>query len=205
MAGLAVAAIAELGSGVADRKPPQPGRVRVFSGREWGGASELSERTREEDSDLAGQIVSMHPRLLRFALSLTREHEAAADLAQETITRALASQWRFQPGTNLRAWLFRIMRNLHLNLIRAASSRPGLVSIEELIAEPASSDYEKRNPVEAAVIGRADLRRVAAAYRSLPTVFAVPLYLAAVEELTYAEVAAVLDVPVGTVMYRVYR
>ena len=183
----------------------QHSRVPVFSIRTWGGPGELSERNLEEEGDLASQIVSLHPRLLRFAHSLTRDHDAATDLAQETITRGLASQWRFQPGTNLSAWLFRIMRNLHLNLIRASSTRPGLISIEELVAEPAAGDSDQRNPVEAEVIRRADLRRVAEVYRTLPAAFAIPLYLCAVEELSYAEVAAVLDVPVGTVMSRVYR
>jgi len=104
---------------------------------------------------------------------LTHDSEAAEDLAQETIARALESQWRFQPGTNLKAWLFRILRNVHLNALRSAGTHPALISIEEFVAEPASHD-EGPNPVEARVIERADVRRVAEIYRSLPPAFAIP-------------------------------
>ena len=175
----------------------------VFSARAWGRS--LSERNAEEGGDLASQIVAMHPRVLRFARSLTHDREAAADMAQETMVRALASQWRFQPGTNLKAWLFRILRNIHLNVLRSARTRPGLVSIEELVVEPTSGHEHNLNPVEAKVIERADLRRIAEVYRTLPPAFAIPLYLTAVEDLSYAEVASILDIPLGTVMSRVYR
>jgi RNA polymerase sigma-70 factor (ECF subfamily) len=163
----------------------------------------MSEREPDVGGDVAAQIVGLRPRLVRFAWSLTRDPEAAEDLAQETIARALAALWRFQPGTNLKAWLFRILRNCHLNAARAAGTRPVLVSIEQLVGEPAS--HESSDPVEERVIERADLRRVAEVYRTLPEAFAVPLYLSAVEELSYAEVAAILDIPLGTVMSRVYR
>jgi RNA polymerase sigma-70 factor (ECF subfamily) len=175
----------------------------AFVARAWG-AVELSEGNVEEDGDLAAQIVHLRPRLLRFALSLTHEREVAEDLVQETIARALAAQWRFEPGTNLKAWLFRILRNVHLNILRAAGSRPAMVSIEELVTDPVAPN-ENLNPVEARVIERADLRRIMDAYRSLPPAFAIPLYLTAVEELSYAEAASILDIPVGTVMSRVYR
>lgn len=165
----------------------------------------MSERNLEEEGDLAGQIVGLRPRLVRFAWSLTRDHEAAEDLAQEAIVRALASQWRFQPGTNLKAWLFRILRNVQLNVIRAERTHPALVSIEELVVEPVGLHDHQLNPVEARVIERADLRRVAEVYRTLPTAFALPLFLTAVEELSYAEAASILDIPVGTVMSRVFR
>ncbi len=165
----------------------------------------MSERSPEAEGDLAAQIVTLQPRLLRFAWSLTRDRETAEDLAQETIARALASQWRFQPGTNLKAWLFRILRNIHLNVLRAAGTRPALVSIEELVMEPAGAHEQDVNPVEARVIARADLTQIADAFRKLPPAFAIPLYLTAVEELSYAETASILDIPVGTVMSRVYR
>ena len=165
----------------------------------------MSERSPEGEGDLAAQIVKLQPRLLRFAWSLTRERQAAEDLAQETIARALVSQWRFQPGTNLKAWLFRILRNVHLNVLRAGRTHPSLVSIEELVVDPAGAHERNVNPVEARVIERAELTRVTEAFRTLPPAFAIPLYLTAIEELSYAETASILDIPVGTVMSRVYR
>src|SRR5262249_41096543 len=104
----------------------------VFSAPEWSVAA-VSERSPEKEGDLAVQIVGMRSRLVRFAWSMTRDREEAEDLAQETIVRALASQWRFQPGTECQAWLFRILRNLHLNILRSAGTHPSLVSIEDLI------------------------------------------------------------------------
>jgi RNA polymerase sigma-70 factor (ECF subfamily) len=158
----------------------------------------------QDDGDVADQIVGLRPRLVRFAWSLTRDSSAAEDLAQETIARALASRWRFQAGTNLKAWLFRILRNVHLNEVRAVAARPALISIEQLVAETAP-EHRPVDPVEARAIERADLRRLAEVYRTLPSAFAIPLYLTAVEELSYAEAASILDVPIGTVMSRVYR
>jgi len=178
--------------------------LEVFSAQAWDAGEAMSERDLEGE-DLATQIVELRPRLMRFAWSLTRDREAAEDLAQETIARALASQWRFQPGTNLKAWLFRILRNVHLNVIRAARTHPALVSIEELVGEPVSVHEQNVNPVEARVIERADLQEIADVYRTLKPTFALPLFLTAVEELSYAEVASILDIPVGTVMSRVYR
>ncbi len=183
----------------------QNARAGVFSAQRWSAAAAMSDRSPEEEGDVAAQIVNLRPRLLRFAWSLTRDREAAEDLAQETIARAIASQWRFQPGTNLKAWLFRILRNIHLNVLRAAGTHPALVSIEELMVEPAGQHEQDPNPVETRVIERAELRRIADAYRTLPPTFAAPLHLTAVEELSYAETALILDIPVGTVMSRVYR
>src|SRR5262245_4197865 len=176
----------------------------VFSARVWRRPVAVSERNPQEEGDLAAQIVGLRGRLVRFAWSLTRDSGSAEDLAQETIARALASRWRFQPGTNLKAWLFRILRNVHLNDLRAARSHSALVSIEELVIESGVEDG-RQDPVEARVIERADVRQLAEAFRTLPPAFALPLYMTAVEELSYAEAASVLDVPVGTVMSRVYR
>jgi RNA polymerase sigma-70 factor (ECF subfamily) len=164
----------------------------------------LSEGNAVSEGDIAAQIVGLRPRLVRFGWSLTHDAAAADDLAQETIARALASSWRFQPGTNLKAWLFRILRNVHLNAVRSAAAQPALVSIEELVSEPRARD-QPLDPVEAQAIARAELRRIAEVYRSLPPAFALPLFLTAIEELTYAQAASVLGVPVGTVMSRVYR
>ena len=164
----------------------------------------MSEKSPEEEDDVAAQIVRLRPRLVGFAWSLTRDRDMAEDLAQETIARAIASQWRFQPGTNLKAWLFRILRNVHLNMVRAAGTQPAVVSIEELAAEGLPHG-KNLDPVEAQVIERADLRRLAEVYRTLPPAFATPLFLTAIEDLSYVEAASILDIPVGTVMSRIYR
>ena len=177
----------------------------VFSTEPWSTAAAVSDRSLEEEDDLGAQIVDHRTRLVRFAWSLTRDREAAQDLAQETIARALAAKWRFEPGTNLKAWLFRILRNIHLNMLRADATHPGVLSIEEIVREPVSLREQGVNTVEAAVLERAELERIAQVYRTLPRNFAIPLYLTAVEELSYAEVASILEIPVGTVMSRVYR
>ena len=178
--------------------------MAVFSVGAWAAPIAMSERNPEGEGDVAAQIVALRPRLVRFAWSLTHDRDAADDLAQETIARALAAEWRFQPGTNLKAWLFRILRNCHLNIIRAQGKHPTLVSIEELAGNLPARDAHS-DPVQARVIERADLRRIVEIFRTLPPTFALPLYLTKVEELSYSEVSSVLDIPVGTVMSRVYR
>jgi RNA polymerase sigma-70 factor (ECF subfamily) len=157
-----------------------------------------------DEGALADQIAALQPRLLRFAWSLTRDQHEAADLAQETVLRALGSQWRFSPGSNLKAWLFRILRNLYLNRQRSASAHAETVPFDDLDLHLGRSD-QQANPVERAVLIKAELEDVVAAFRSLPALYAGPLHLTAVEELTYAETATILDIPLGTVMSRVYR
>jgi len=186
-------------------RPASPNvTLGVFSAPSWGALAVVSKTSPQEQGDVAAQIVGLRPRLVRFAWSLTRDPASAEDLAQETILRALASQWRFQEGTNLKAWLFRILRNVHLNAVRDAGTHPALVSIEDLVLDPAAG-REQSDPVEARVIERADLRKVAEVYRTLPPAFGAPLYLTAVEELTYSEASSILGLPIGTVMSRVYR
>ena len=157
-----------------------------------------------DEGAIAEQIAALQPRLFRFAWSLSRDPEEAADLAQETVLRALGSQWRFTPGTNLKAWLFRILRNLYLSRQRSASAHAETVLFDDLDANLGLADRQA-NPVEQAVIVKAQLEDVLAAFRSLPALYAAPLHLTAVEGLTYAATARILDIPIGTVMSRVYR
>lgn len=152
---------------------------------------------------IAEQIAGLQPRLLQFALSLARDPEEASDLAQETVTRALGSLWRFTPGTNLRAWLFTILRNLYLNRQRAANRHAPIVALDDFAAGLAADGPV--DPVCHQALLRADLERVREAFRRLPPVFAVPLHLTTVEGLSYAEAARILDVPIGTVMSRIHR
>jgi RNA polymerase sigma-70 factor (ECF subfamily) len=152
------------------------------------------------DEAVADEIVELQPRLHRFARSLTQDPEEAADLAQETTARALGAVRSFRPGTNLRAWLFRILCNTYLNQRRAARRRPVAGPLDDL--EAAAGDAPT---VEQDVLVRAELRDVLEAFRGLPERYATPLYLTAVEERSYAEVARELGIPIGTVMSRIHR
>jgi len=157
----------------------------------------------EGDAGLAEEIAAQAPRLRGYAYSLTHDAADAEDLAQETVARALKASDRFQPGTNLSAWLFAIARNLHISRIRTAARRPSVSADDldqELPADPGVLD-----PVEQAVLARADMRELMAAFRALPPLFAEPLRMTAIEELSYQETAHRLGVPIGTVMSRIYR
>jgi RNA polymerase sigma-70 factor, ECF subfamily len=156
------------------------------------------------DDVMADEIVDLQPRLYRFARSLTRDPEEASDLAQEATARALGAQHSFTPGTNLRAWLFRILRNTYLNQQRIARRHPAAASLAVVLPR---DEFTGSGPhsVEHDVLVRAKLRSVAEAFRQLPERYATPLYLTAVEERSYAEVASELRIPIGTVMSRIYR
>jgi len=155
------------------------------------------------DDTFADEVVGLRPRLVGFAFTLAREHAEAEDLVQETILRALAARDRFRPGTNLRAWLFTILRNLHLNRRRASAARPALVPLEDVDVQGHAGSAPRL--VEETVILRAEVARIRAAMRDIPPALAMTLHLVAVEDLTYSEVAAILEVPVGTVMSRMFR
>jgi RNA polymerase sigma-70 factor (ECF subfamily) len=156
------------------------------------------------DEVVADEIVDLQPGLYRFARSLTRDPDEASDLAQEATARALGALRSFTPGTNLRAWLFRILRNTYLNRLRAARLHPAPVPLEAAPDNSGPADG-RRAPVEHDVLVRAELRAVLDAFRGLPERYATPLYLTAVEERSYAEVARELGIPIGTVMSRIYR
>lgn len=156
-----------------------------------------------DQDDLDDQIARLKPNLLGFARSLARDHAEAEDLVQETFSRALGARHRFEPGTNLRAWLFTILRNLHLNRRRDAAAHPHIVGLEELVADRAAD--RRVTDVEEQVLARATLEQVAGAFRALPPEFAAPLHLVTVEDMSYAQVASLLDIPIGTVMSRVHR
>ncbi len=123
------------------------------------------------DDVLAGEIVDLQPRLYRFARSLTSDPEEASDLAQEATARALRARLSFAPGTNLRAWLFRILRNTYLNQRRIerrhAAPNPVVLSVPDL--EWTGSGLRS---VEHDVLVRAELRAVLEAFRRLPERYA---------------------------------
>lgn len=137
------------------------------------------------------QIAEQIPRLRRYARVLTGSSARADDLVQDTLERSWSRQHRWRPGTDLRAWLFTIMHNLHVN--QARRYRPPAAEDTEALATPATQERA------------AELRHVQNALARLPAEYREVLVLVAVEGMRYAEVAGVLNVPVGTVMSRLAR
>ena len=140
--------------------------------------------------------------LFNFARWLAQNREEAEDLVQETYAKALKGFASFQPGTNFRAWMFRILRNTFL------TSRTGLkanatISLDAEEAEPLAP-VTHENP-ESILIAQTSQEQLQVAIEQLPIVFREVLLLCEVEEMSYQEIAEALTVPVGTVMSRLAR
>lgn len=169
--------------------------------------------TRESDAELAARFACeaepLFDVLLRGARRLTRSDADAEDLLQDTLLHAYAGFHSFQPGSNLKAWLFRILHNRWVSTYRAKQRRPSEVSVDE-ITERDLVDGAARLPAglrsaEAEALDLLPDSDIKAAMDALPDGFRAVLYYADVHGYTYAETAAILDIPVGTVMSRVSR
>ena len=141
----------------------------------------------------AQSLIELIPRLRRYARALVGERAAADDLVQDTLERAWSKLHLYRRGTDLRAWLFTVMHNVHVNRLRAARPADPLEDeMPELAQRPTQGD---------ALVVR-DLERAVAA---LPEGQRQVLLLVALEDLSYEETARVLEIPIGTVMSRLAR
>jgi RNA polymerase sigma-70 factor (ECF subfamily) len=138
-------------------------------------------------------LIEHLPRLRRYARALTGDLNRADDLVQDTLERALAKLDLWQPGSDLRAWLFTLMHNLFVNQIRI--KRPQETVMEDALDEPVSGGQ-----MEALAA-----RDIHAALARLPEEQREVLLLVGLEQFGYAEAAQVLGVPTGTVMSRLSR
>jgi RNA polymerase sigma-70 factor, ECF subfamily len=140
--------------------------------------------------------------LYNFAHWLTRNHEEAEDLVQETYVKALKGFSSFELGTNFRAWMYRILRNTFL------TSRTGLKTTMTVPLEPENEEsalaIEPVTP-ELILIQRSNSELVQNAIAELPVIFREVLLLCEVEEMSYQEMAETLSIPIGTVMSRLSR
>jgi RNA polymerase sigma-70 factor, ECF subfamily len=146
--------------------------------------------------DFGRLIEAEIPRLRRYARALTHDLTRADDLVQSCLVRAVAKQHLWQPGTNLRAWLFTILHNQHVNVVRRAVHEGISVGIEgeaeSLSMQPNAYDVLQ-------------LRDLEVALAKLPEEQRQTVLLVGLEGLPYEEVAAILKVPVGTVRSRLSR
>ncbi|CAN5563194.1 RNA polymerase sigma factor SigR [soil metagenome] len=164
-----------------------------------------------EREDFAEQAMQYAPQLYSAALRMTRNQADAEDLVQEAYLRGFRSFHTFTEGTNLRAWLFRILTNAYINTYRAKQRRPiesDLADVEELYL------YRRLGSMETAAASMSaeeqflDLftdDQVKQALEDLPENFRLPVLLADVDGFAYKEIAEILDIPVGTVMSRLHR
>ena len=152
------------------------------------------------DPEFSQALLALLPRLRRYARVLTRDGNGADDLAQDTLERAWSRHRQWRPGSDLRAWLFSIMHNRQVDLVRSSVLHPDGhrspspedgESIRQAAEAPASP------PIEAIDLKRG-FERLSDEHRQV-------LLLIAVEQMSYAEAADALGVPVGTVMSRLSR
>jgi len=142
--------------------------------------------------------------LYGMAMRLTRNRADAEDLVQETFLKAIRAQRQFQPGTNMKAWLFTILHNTFLNTRRQAGRAPTTVDSE--MVERAAADVAASVETPEQLLMRASLDAdLQEALDLMPDAFRQAVWLRDVEEFSYAEIAKMLKVPIGTVMSRISR
>lgn len=146
--------------------------------------------------------------LYNTALRLTRNPSAAQDLVQETYLKAYRFFDRFEPGTNMKAWLFTILRNTYINTYRRTVRQQPQVDFEQVApfyADPsASSEWADRGSVEEMLrhVVQDDVKR---ALDDLPEDYRMVVLLADLEDFSYKDIATIVGCPVGTVMSRLFR
>jgi RNA polymerase sigma-70 factor, ECF subfamily len=147
--------------------------------------------------------------LHRSARRMTRDDEVAEDLVQDTLERAYRKFDLYEPGTNVRAWLLRMMRNLWISSCRRQVGAPHMASLDEVeelsLHRRVAGDDPSSSEVEARVIDRLGEASILAAIATLPAHFREAVVLADVEGTTYLAIAEALEVPLGTITSRLFR
>jgi RNA polymerase sigma-70 factor (ECF subfamily) len=150
------------------------------------------------------EILSQLDSLYRLALRLTTDPSRAEDLVQDTVLKAFRSWQRFQPGTSIRSWLFTILRNTFISAYRRRHREPIPIDVETAEHHALFRAVDDADP-EGTLFARIVDDRVLEAIDALPDDLREALVLSDIECLSYAEIAGVLDTPVGTVKSRLFR
>jgi RNA polymerase sigma-70 factor, ECF subfamily len=168
--------------------------------------------TRQEDAALRERfqrdVVPLLSGMYSSALRMTRNPADAEDLVQETFLRAFRGFSGFQEGTNLKAWLYRILTNTFINTYRKRQREPQTVpdeNVEDWYLYDRLAAQSSEASAEATVLESMPDDDVKAAVDALPEGFRMAVLLADVEGFSYKEIAEILDIPIGTVMSRLHR
>ena len=166
-------------------------------------AQDARDRVRFEEDALA-----LSDQVYRVARRLVGSREEAEDLMQETYARAFRSWRSFQPGTNLRAWLLRILTNLNIDRGRRIQRTPDSQPLEEgdyFLYNRLEEATREPNPDEERVLERLSQNAVVESLAEVPHDFRDVLVLVDIGDFSYQEAAQILDIPLGTVMSRLHR
>ena len=165
-------------------------------------AAEARDRVRFEEEALA-----LADQVYRVARRLVSRREEAEDLMQETYARAFRSWRSYTPGTNLRAWLLRILTNLNIDRGRRIQRAPDFQPLEEgdYFLYNRLEETREENADEERVLERLSQDDVVSALSAVPHDFRDAVVLVDIGDFTYADAAQILDVPIGTVMSRLHR
>ncbi|MDH3471657.1 MAG: sigma-70 family RNA polymerase sigma factor [Acidimicrobiia bacterium] len=164
-----------------------------------------------DQADFENDAMEFAPQLYSAALRMTRNPADAEDVVQETYLKAYRAYHTFQAGTNLKAWLYRILTNTYINKYRTAQRRPTETELGELedfylfkrMGESGVSTASES--AEDELLDTIIDSNIRDALEALPEHFRMPVLLADMEGLSYKEIAEILDVPIGTVMSRLHR
>ena len=168
-------------------------------------AKEARDRVRFEE-----EALELSDQVYRVARRLVGSREEADDLVQQTYERAFRSWRQYTPGTNLRAWLLRILTNLNIDRGRRQQRTPQTTSLDNeagdyFLYNKLESQVPDENPDEERVLEKLSQDSIVEALADVPHDFRDTLVLVDIGEFSYADAAQILDIPIGTVMSRLHR
>ncbi len=182
-----------------------------LSGLDWPVMDDTATAASVDDPrrEFEEQAIPFMDQLYAAAMRMTRNPADAADLVQETFVKAYGSWSTFTQGTNLKAWLYRILTNTYINIYRKKQREPFQGTIDELedwqLGGAESTTASHSRSAEAEAIDHMPASVVKDALQAVPEDFRLAVYLADVEGFAYQEIADIMKTPIGTVMSRLHR